>query len=126
MKQTVLVLFLLFLLAVGCFLSILYIQTSADQLMEDLNQLEALISTQEWQSALLLLTEFQEKWGKISHRWQILIDHDDIRDIEIGLTDLETALLQQDVKEAQKEVRGLRYFVSHVPKNEKIAISNIL
>lgn len=126
MKGIMIVLLLLILLFLCCMLSFWYIDKTAAELDRMLERTAGHITGEQWKEAAAELEAVRDRWERISARWKVLIDHDDIRDIEISMVDLAAAISLQDGDEAEKEMKALRYFLKHVPENEKIAFYNIL
>lgn len=126
MRFLVCVSLLLVLLFVGCWLAVGYIQYSADQIVAHFDELSAAIDGEDWAQARQLFSHCQAEWEQISSRWKAIINHEDLRDIEISFVDMGIVLEQENLEEAQEEMATLRYYMLHVPDNEKLRLNNIL
>ena len=125
MKGIILVSLVLLLMFVATICGVWYIEDSAQNIITDLNRLNTNISAKNWQQAELLFQQAEASWQQIQPIWQVMIDHEDMRDIEIAFVDLSVALEQKDVTEAQRELAELKFFIKHVPETERIVAQNV-
>jgi hypothetical protein len=126
MKGIILVSFLLLFLLLMCMFFAWYIHLSAESLHTDLVDLRPLIDNDEWQLAELYFDAWSEDFEFIKTRWEILITHDDMRDIEIAMVDLKTALQAMEKYEAIKELNDLKFFLLHIPDTERVDLGNVM
>ena len=125
--KTILVIGLtLLLLLVGCIITVNYIENSARNIMGMVNSLDDAIDGQRWDEASQIYSRAYNTWQQVEKHWKIIINHDDMRDIQLGFVHLSVVLSQQDQKEAVKELASLRYYLSHVPDSERIELGNVL
>ncbi len=103
-----------------------YILSSTSQLTDRLPPLEQAIAAEDWPEALAQYARLQQEWQKASRVWQLMINHDDMRDIEIAFVDLKVMLEEQNKEQSNKELAGLSFYLSHVPQNERLSLQNIL
>ena len=52
----------------------------------------------------------KEEW-KITKIWKAISDHQDMRDVEVSLVDMEIILEQEDSAKAQKELQDLLFYL---------------
>lgn len=126
MKFLILTSLLLILLFVGCLLAVEYIQISADRIAAHFDELESAIDAGDWAFALEIFSHCEAEWERVSTRWKTMINHEDMRDIEISFVDMRAVLEQQELNRAQQEMATLRYYMLHVPDNERVRLTNVL
>lgn len=113
-------------LAVLALFSYSYINTSAAKIAANFPGVAAAIEREDWQEARLLFNASRERWEQVSKIWPMLINHDDMRDVEISFVDMEVLLKQENRERAAREVANLQYYLKHVPNNEQFSLQNIL
>lgn len=74
---------------------------------------------------VLFIQNIHEKWHKKSKILKALIWHTGIKDIEVGLSKIETYSSENDFTEALVEVDSLLDYVSHYASDFKLAIENL-
>ena len=126
MRALIFVGLLILLLFALCLLGVQYIQNSAEGIAAHFDDLEAAIDREDWQQALAVFDYCEAEWEHVSQRWKAIINHDDMRDIEISFVDLRTVLEQEELTDAQQEMSTLRYYMLHVPDNERVRLTNVL
>ena len=126
MKLLVCILVLLCLLFAGCLLAVSYIQTTANAIAAHFDTLETAIDQEDWEQALELFSHCEAEWERVSLRWKAISNHDDLRDIEISFVEMKAVLEQRELIKAQQEMATLRYYMLHVPANERVRLNNVL
>ncbi len=102
------------------------IGSESQRLEDSLSELEADIEKQDWESASQKLEEFHKNWDKISNIWSMLIDHNDIDNIELVLSQLASYVKTRNKNEALVEMSSLKTFIRYIPDNEAFKLKNIL
>lgn len=126
MRGMIMIVLLLGLVLALCLLGLWYITDSAGQLAALFPGLRLAILNSDWQRAETVFGDCRRQWEQISPIWRVLINHEDMRDIEVALVDLESALNAQHGWEAEKELADLDFFLRHVPETERVSWDNIL
>jgi len=121
---SVLMIALIIILAL-CIISQWYIKTSTKEICETLQPIEIAIANEDWESAKNSFEAGKTVWEKTLRIWKVLIDHEDMRDIEISFVDMGVAIKQKDQAQAQKEYDNLVFYVNHVIENEKLDLKNL-
>ena len=103
-----------------------YIVSSAAGVAADFPALAAAIEREDWRQARALFAGSQRRWLRVRKIWPLLINHDDMRDVEISFVDLGVLLEQENRERAAREMANLRYYLEHVPDNESFTWQNIL
>lgn len=126
MRLLICILLLLALLWAGCLFAVSYIQSTATAIADHFDSLEAAIDQEDWERAEKIFSHCEAEWEHVSLRWKAIINHDDLRDIEISFVEMEAVLEQQELIKAQQEMATLRYYMLHVPANERVRLNNVL
>jgi len=125
-KILLIIALVLLLLLAGCIVTVRYIVNSAHHIIGLVEGLDDAIDAERWEEAQDIFSAAQKEWQRVEKRWKVLINHEDMRDIQLGFVHLSVVLDQQDRKEAAKELHTLRYYLSHVPDNERVELGNVL
>lgn len=126
MKSIVFVCLIFVLLLLFCMFCVWYISNSAEHLFQQLNEVREMIAAEEWTDAEQRFISWSDDFESVKQRWEILIIHEDMRDIEIAIVDLKSALQQHDAAESLKELNDLAFFLLHVPDTERVDWGNVL
>ena len=125
-KEIVVLILVLTLLLAICIFSQLYIIKSSETIRLTLAPIGNAIANDDWQKAQNSYDKASQQWETTKGKWKLLINHDDMRDIEISFVDMGVLLEQKNRDQAQKEFATLLFYLNHVPENERVSISNIL
>ena len=126
MSRLLVVALLLVLLLLGCLSIVDYIERSAEGLAAQLTDLARAIDRQQWERARSIFEACRDQWTPVARRWKMFVNHADMRDIEIGFIEMQTALDRRDQAKAQLEAATLHYYMLHIPEEESIRLTNIL
>lgn len=126
MRHIILVSLLLVLVLAVCLCAFWYISVSAERIAVPFPALYEAIRAQDWTSARAVYDACKQEWQKTERMWRVMINHDDMRDLEVAFIDLDTAIRQQDGVEAERELAELEFFLDHVPDTERVDWGNIL
>lgn len=126
MSRLLVVALLLVLLLLGCLGVVHDIERSAESLAALLADLARAIDRQQWEQAQGLFAVCRDQWTPVARRWKMFVNHADMRDIEIGFIEMQTALDRRDWAKAQQEAATLRYYMLHIPEEESVRLTNIL
>lgn len=121
---SILMLALIFILTV-CILAQWYITNSTRQIYTSLLPIDAALINEDWETARISYDEAKEKWETTEPKWKLLINHEELRDIEIAFVDMNVLIKQQNQDEAKKELDNLLFYLNHVPENETFNIGNL-
>ena len=86
-----------------------YIIHHTDQMLAAIEPMEAAINDGDWEKAKEHFQTAKEEWEKSQKIWKAISDHQDMRDVEISLVDMEIILEQEDSAKAQKELQDLLF-----------------
>ena len=126
MKGIVIVCLALLGMLAGAVGAYLYIQATDGELQAQVEEVERAAGSGEWGQARARLAAARAQWEQRARVWALLIDHDDMRDIEIGFVDLAAAVAAENGFESQKEAAQLAFYIRHVPESERPGAENVL
>lgn len=128
-KKWIVILSLMILLGVGCVLEYRFVNNSFETLQDDLVEYKQMIESDkehiDKEENVLFVQKVHEKWHKKTKILKALIWHTGIKDIEVGLSKIETYSSENDFTEALAELDSLLDYVSHYASDFKLAIENL-
>ena len=120
----IIIVILIFILA-ACVFSQWFVLHSTDEMLAAAEPIRNAIANNDWQQANTQLQQVNHSWNKAQKIWKAISDHEDTRDVEISLVDMQVAIQQQDAATAQKELESLLFYLNHIRENEKLYWENI-
>lgn len=117
---------IVFILAGGSFISHDYIQRTTHSLVAQLGTVEQSISVQNWQNAQRELDRTSGRWDKNKTWWTILLNHEEIDTIDLGMKRLEKYMTAEDKSLSLGEVSALMLLFDHIADSDQLTIRNIL
>jgi predicted PurR-regulated permease PerM len=126
LKPLIIIVSLTIVIVVGGCLSLNVLDSESKNLIENLSELEADIEGQNWEAASKKLEAFHSKWDSISNIWSMLIDHYEIDNIELVVSQLTSYVRTKDKNEALSQMSSLRALIKHIPEKESFNLKNIL
>ncbi|MEA4846588.1 MAG: DUF4363 family protein [Clostridiaceae bacterium] len=125
MKPLIIIILLTILIVAGGFMALYTLNSEAQSLDGDLLTLEEAIKNQNWDTASEKLEEFHSKWNKTSSLWSMLIDHYEIDNIELLISQLGSYVKNKDKNEALSNMSSLKTLIKHIPEKESLSLKNI-
>jgi predicted PurR-regulated permease PerM len=125
LKPLIIIIILTVLLIVGGCLSLYALNSESQQLNSNLSTLEEDIENENWNEASRKLEEFHDKWDKTSLVWSMLVDHYEIDNIELIMSQLISYVKTQDKNEALSKTSSLRTLIKHIPVKESFKLQNV-
>lgn len=126
LKPLIIIIVLTVLIIVGGSLTLYALSSESQRLSDSLSDLEEDIENQNWDTASKKLEELHSKWDKTSSLWSMLIDHYEIDNIELVLSQLVSYVKTQDKNEALSQMSSLKTLIKHIPAKESFNLKNIL
>jgi hypothetical protein len=126
LKPVIIIIILTAILIVGGCITLYTLNSESQKLDGSLDALELDIKNQNWDTASNKLEEFHSKWDKTSSLWSMLIDHYEIDNIELILSQLVSYVETQDTNEALSKLSALKTLIKHIPAKESFNLENIL
>lgn len=125
MKPLIIIIATTLIIVVSGWLSLSALDSESQRLDHQLTDLKSEIENQNWTAAENKLEEFHSKWDKTSKLWSMLVDHYEIDNIELVLSQLASFVKTKDKSEALSQLSSLRTFVKHIPEKEAFRLKNI-
>jgi hypothetical protein len=125
MKPLIIIITFTLLIIVGGCLTLNALDSESQKLNDSLAALEDDIEKQNWEEALKKLEKFQSKWDKVSSIWSMLVDHYEIDNIELVLSQLNSYVKTQDKNEALSQMSSLKTLIKHIPAKESFNFQNV-
>lgn len=125
MKPLVIIVFLTILIVLGGCLSLYALGSESERLDNNLSALNSDIEKQDWEAASKKLEQFHSSWDKTSYLWSMLIDHYEIDNIELVISQLTSFVKTKDKNQALSQVSSLKTFIKHIPEKEGFSLKNI-
>lgn len=119
------VLIMAMLIGLGSF-NYYYFSSTAEDLSAKMNVIEEKVQQGDWGSAGQLTSEFQSSWSKVSNKWQVLIDHHEIDQINTSVSRIDKFIETRDLSSFMAELAELKLLIEHIPAKEALNIRNIL
>lgn len=126
LKPLVIIIFLTILIVLGGCLTLYALGSESERLDDSLSALNKDIESQNWETASKRLDDFHSNWDKTSYLWSMLIDHYEIDNIELVLSQLESYIHTKEKDLALSQLSSLKTFIKHIPEKEGFSLKNIL
>lgn len=128
-KKWIFILSLIAILTASCILEYNFVNHSFDHLKEQLLTYKQMLDEDkehiDTEQNISYVQEVHEKWHKKSDILKALIWHTGIKDIEVGLSRIETYTSENDYTEALAELDSLIDYVAHYASDFKLTFSNL-
>lgn len=128
-KKWIFILSLIAILTASCILEYNFVNHSFDHLKEQLLTYKQMLDEDkehiDTEQNISYVQEVHEKWHKKSDVLKALIWHTGIKDIEVGLSRIETYTSENDYTEALAELDSLIDYVAHYASDFKLTFSNL-
>lgn len=126
MKPLIIIITFTVLIALAGSLTLYFLDSESVKMDKQLTELKSEIENQDWTAAEKTLDKFHSKWDRTSNTWSMLIDHYEIDNIELVLSQLASYVKTKDKSDALSQLSALKTFVRHIPKKEAFRLKNIL
>ncbi len=101
-------------------------------LLKDSDTLQAKIDTSvkyldagNWNGAENSLDELAKIWLHVKGIWSALIDHQEIDNIDVTLSQLQTLAKSKELPDTLSEAAALKIYIGHIPEKEKLKLENL-
>ncbi|WHH58912.1 DUF4363 family protein [Petroclostridium sp. X23] len=98
----------------------------SNQLVTEIDKLEDIIKTDNWDQAEKQLDHIQEEWDKTEKWMATLIDHEEIDSIRLTLARLSQYIHYRKTPDFMAESASLKLLIKHLPEKERISLGNLL
>lgn len=102
------------------------LKNDAEVLYNFVLEMESDIMAEKWEDAGEKGDKLHTQWEKYKKIWPMLIDHLEIDNINIQLSELESFLMSRDKTQALSKLSILKLLVKHIPEKESFTLQNVL
>jgi len=107
------------------FTSVIYLEKTAYQLIENLQAVDKAVQEESWEKAKEALKIFEKKWDKKQLVWDLLIVHSEIENMQISVSHIKSYLSTKSLPEVRAEISALIKYLEHIPDIERLTLENI-
>jgi hypothetical protein len=84
------------------------------------------VASGNWSNASKNMESIKDSWDKTEKLWGILVDHYEIDNIEMSMTESRKYIETKDTSMSLAELDNLSLMIEHIYNKERINIKNIL
>ena len=126
MRIIVVLSFILFALA-GFGIWINYsLSGTANELGIKFSQIEQAVKQNNWSDAVKQVSLAKKSWSTRKSWWAVIIDHQEIDNIEVAFSRIESYIDAKNTGLSLGELALLKQSIEHIPKKEAVSLENIL
>lgn len=115
---------LVIFLGIGIY-SEIWLSKTAQEISLEVASLEETIKNRKWDEAARLVENIHKKWSRIEDRWDIIVDHREMDEIDLALTRAIKFIETESFDLALAEVAVIQHMVLHIARKESIRVLNI-
>jgi hypothetical protein len=102
------------------------LQSSTDQLSQEINMLVRAIEQEGWETALEHTAKMEKNWAQSARWWPVFLDHQEMDNIEFSLAKVKAYVSSHNQALALGQLEELKLMLKHIPEKEALNIKNIL
>lgn len=102
-----------------------FVSTSSARLSEKIEIMQKEVQENNIDTALELISAFNNEWQKIFSSWEAVISHEELEEIDISLARLKSYLQSQDLSSAKAELAVLHHLIKHLPDKTKLRFGTL-
>lgn len=97
----------------------------SDKLVQSIEKVEESMNKKDWNQAENQVNQISKIWEDVKGTWSALVDHQEIDNIDVTLTRMQTLVKSKDTSSALSEAAALKKFFNHIPNKEKLSLHNV-
>jgi len=125
LKPLIIIISLTILIVAGGSITLYLLNSESQRLDDSLSSLGEAIENGNWDNASKNLKEFNSKWDRTSSLWSMLVDHYEIDNIELLLSQLASYVKNKNRNDALSSVSSLKTLIKHIPDKESLSLKNV-
>lgn len=98
---------------------------TAQEMVRQIEAIEEAAHREDWRLASKEMELMQDRWTDTKKKWQMLIDHQEIDNIDSTLIRAKSWVDLEGRDDCISELATLKLFVLHIPEREALRITNI-
>ncbi len=126
MRAFIISMILLVIIISGSLVFMYLIDKTANEIVSNLEELDAAVKDNDWENAEKQLNEIQEAWKSTEAWMTTLINHNEIDSIKMSLAKLSQYIHYKDTTEYMAESGVLKFLIQHISTRERLSLSNLL
>ena len=104
-----------------------YIENSSQKLSEKIDVVKVFVLTDQMELAKKNNRLLKEEWDSQKEKWEMIIDHIEIDNIEERVLNVEGLIEQDGMKvDIIAAIEVLQFYIEHIPEKEKFSLNNLL
>jgi len=125
LKPLIIIISLTILIVAGGAITLYVLDSESQRLDDSLSSLGEAIENGNWDNASKRLREFHSTWDRTSSLWSMLVDHYEIDNIELLLSQLASYVKNKNRNDALSSVSSLKTLIKHIPDKESLSLKNV-
>ncbi len=97
----------------------------SDKLVRSIENVEESMKKEDWNQSENQVIEIISIWENVKGTWSVLLDHQEIDNIDVTLTRMQTLIKSRDNSSAPAEAAALKKYVNHIPAKENLNLDNV-
>jgi len=102
-----------------------HLLVSANELLLEVERIQEEIKAENWEGALELNRELEQKWDRRGKWWPALLDHQEIDNIDFALAKNKEYVAARNAPLALGQLSEIRKMIEHIPEKGAVNITNI-
>ncbi len=103
----------------------IWLLNTAQEIAEELNQLEEMVKNEKWSEALHKVSQIQEKWFSVKDRWDIVVDNNEMDEVDLAIVRSIKYIEIESLDLALGEIAVLNHLVKCIAQKEVVNILNV-
>jgi len=101
------------------------LDNDSENLSNLITKIENEIKNDNWEEARIIEKQLNDQWKKYEKKWPVVIDHAEVDNISLHLSELAVYLANRDRILASAELSVIKLLVNNIPRKETVIIQNI-
>jgi len=103
----------------------IWISNTAQEISLEIAHLEEIVRSHSWDEAAKLIDDIHKRWGGITDRWDIIVNHSEMDQINLALVRATKFIETESFDLALAEVAVIHHLVLHIAERETLGLLNI-
>ncbi|OPX87150.1 MAG: hypothetical protein A4E53_02610 [Pelotomaculum sp. PtaB.Bin104] len=101
------------------------LEVSAGELLQNIEQIEEDLESNQWDQAYAQTAELEKSWEKEAKWWPVVLDHQEIDNIEFSMAKAREYVAKKDTALTWGQLTELKLMINHIPEKEAVRLKNI-
>lgn len=127
MKESIIICIIIVLVIIGSTFSEKYLEKTSNGITEELAMLNKRIdNVQNVDELSKDVEKIDQKWEKTKEVWATFVDHQEIDQIELALTEAKSYINENNKTDSKVQIEKAQFLLEHIPERQKLKLKNIL